>query len=257
MASTALPLGIDIGGSGIKGAPVDLEKGAFATERLRIDTPEGASPGDVFDVVEQVAAHFDDVCGDSPIGVTVPAAVTHGVVRTAANIDGAWIGVDAQKKLSKRLGRPVTVLNDADAAGMAELAYGAAQGVDGTVFVATLGTGVGTVLLVDGVLVPNTELGHIELDGVDAETRTANAIRKAEDLSWEDWAKRLQRYFSAIENLLWPDLIVVGGGVSKKSEKFLPYLDLRAPIVPAKLLNDAGIIGAAWHATRVAEGLAK
>ena len=250
MANTHV-LGIDIGGSGIKGAPVDLEKGAFATDRLRIDTPEGASPGDVFEVVEQVVEHFADLCGDSPVGVTVPAAVTHGVVRTAANIDDAWIGVDAQAELGSRLGRPVVVLNDADAAGMAELAYGAAAGVSGTVFVATLGTGIGTVLLVDGMLVPNTELGHIELDGHDAETRASNAIRKSEDLSWEEWAERLQRYFSAIENLLWPDLIVIGGGVSKKSEKFLPLLDLRAPVVPAKLLNDAGIIGAAWHASRV------
>ena len=253
MSSSPLPLGIDIGGSGIKGAPVDLDKGAFATERLRIDTPEGATPDDVFDVVEEVAAHFADVCGDSPIGVTVPAAVTHGVVRTAANIDPSWIGTDAQAELGRRLGRPVVVLNDADAAGMAELAYGAAAGVEGTVFVATLGTGIGTVLLVDGVLVPNTELGHIELDGHDAETRAANSVRKAEDLSWEEWAERLQRYFGAIENLLWPDLIVVGGGVSKKADKFLPHLHLRAPIVPAQLLNDAGIIGAAWHATRVAQ----
>lgn len=256
MASSPLPLGIDIGGSGIKGAPVGLEKGAFATDRLRIDTPEGATPDDVFGVVEEVAAHFSDLCGDSPIGVTVPAAVTHGVVRTAANIDTSWIGVNAEKELTKRLGRPVTVLNDADAAGMAELAYGAAAGVQGTVFVATLGTGIGTVLLVDGVLVPNTELGHIELDGRDAETRASNAVRKSEDLSWQDWAVRLQRYFGAIEDLLWPDLIVIGGGVSKKAEKFLPYLHLRAPIRPAELLNDAGIIGAAWHAVRVAEGLA-
>ncbi len=253
MASSSLPLGIDIGGSGIKGAPVDLSKGAFAADRLRIDTPAGASPNDVFDVVEQVAEHFAELCGDSPVGVTVPAAVTHGVVRTAANIDDAWIGIDAQAELSGRLGRPVVVLNDADAAGMAELAYGAARGVEGTVFVCTLGTGIGTVLLVDGVLVPNTELGHIELDGHDAETRASSAARKAQDLSWEQWAKRLQRYFSAIEDLVWPDLIVVGGGVSKKSEKFLPLLDLRAPIVPAQLLNDAGIIGAAWHAARIAD----
>ncbi len=254
MARSSLPLGIDIGGSGIKGAPVDLERGVFAAERLRIDTPEGASPDAVIDVVAQVAGHFAGLCDGSPLGVTVPAAVTHGVVRTAANISSTWIGTDAQARLQERLGRPVTVVNDADAAGMAELAYGAAAGVQGTIIVVTLGTGIGTAVMVDGALVPNTELGHIEINGHDAETRAANSIRKQEGLSWHQWASRLQRYFSALENLLWPDLFVIGGGVSKKSEKFLPLLDLRTPIMPARLLNDAGIIGAAWHATRLSGG---
>lgn len=245
-----LPLGVDVGGSGIKGAPVDLLKGGFATGRLRIDTPSGARPEEVLDVIEQVAASFDETCRGAPIGVTIPGVVMHGVVRTAANIDPAWIGFDIAGALRMRLGRSVSVLNDADAAGIAELAYGAARGVPGTVFVATLGTGIGSVVLVDGVLVPNTELGHLEIEGHDAESRAANGVRKMLDLSWEEWAERLQRYFRAVEDLLWPDLIVVGGGVSKKADKFLPHLDLRTPIMPASLRNDAGIIGAAWHATR-------
>ncbi len=246
------PLGIDIGGSGIKGAPVDLTKGVFAKERVRIDTPSESTPKAIIKVVAQVADRFSDLTGDSPVGVTIPGVVTHGVVRTAANIDDGWLGFDAERALSDKLGRAVTVLNDADAAGVAELRYGAAQDVQGVVLIATLGTGIGTVLLVDGTLVPNTELGHLEIDGFDAESKASSAAREREDLSWQGWALRLQRYFSHVENLFWPDLIVVGGGVSKKADKYLPLLDLRTPIIPAKLLNDGGIIGAARLAADVA-----
>lgn len=248
MADKTFPLGIDVGGSGIKGAPVDLSRGEFAAERLRIDTPEHSTPQNVIDIIAGVAETFVAQSGDRPIGVTVPAVVTHGVVRTAANIDDSWIDADAAELLRERLGRPVTVLNDADAAGVAEMQFGAGRGVPATVLLATLGTGIGTALFVDGVLVPNTEFGHIELDGHDAESRAANSARKSEDLSWEEWAERLHRYFSHLEGLLWPDLIIVGGGVSKKAEKFLDLLDLRAKIIPAQLQNDAGIIGAAYQA---------
>jgi len=249
MATTHHPLGIDIGGSGIKGAPVDLALGQFAKDRMRLDTPKVSSPDAVADLVVQIAEHFADDTGDSPIGVTLPAVVTNGVVRTAANIDAAWIGTDARKLLSDRLGRPVTVVNDADAAGVGELHFGAARNADGLVLVTTLGTGIGSALLYNGVLVPNSELGHLEIDGHDAEDQAAASIRSDDSLSWAQWADRLQRYYSHVENLLWPDLIVVGGGVSRKAEKFLPLLHLRAPIVAAQLANSAGIIGAAWLAT--------
>ena len=254
MSSTHHPLGIDIGGSGIKGAPVDLDQGVFAQERLRLETPAESTPKSVAAVVREIAEHFADDTGDSPIGVTVPAVVTHGVVRTAANIDQAWIGTDAEKMLSDELGRAVVVVNDADAAGVGELHYGAARDHEGLVLMTTLGTGIGTALLNRGALLPNSELGHLEIDGHDAETRAASSVRENEDLSWEQWAKRLQWYYSHIENLLWPDLIVVGGGVSKKAEKFLPLLHLRAPIVAAQLQNSAGIIGAAWLAVDRARG---
>lgn len=246
------PLGIDIGGSGIKGAPVDLDRGEFAAERLRIDTPRPSTPEAVAEVVARICEHFAPAAGQSPVGVTVPAVVSGGVVRSAANIDPAWVGTDAQRLLSSRLGRPVTVVNDADAAGVGELHYGAARGSDGLVLMTTLGTGIGSALLNRGVLVPNSELGHLEIDGHDAESRAAESVRGREDLSWEQWAQRLQRYFSVVEDLFWPDLIVVGGGVSKKAERFLPLLHLRAPIVPAQLQNAAGIIGAARLAVAAA-----
>ncbi|MEO6143026.1 MAG: polyphosphate--glucose phosphotransferase [Dermatophilaceae bacterium] len=249
MPTTQHPLGIDIGGSGIKGAAVDLARGQFATERLRIDTPKVSSPAAVADIVAQIAGHFANDIGDSPIGVTLPAVVTNGVVRTAANIDPAWIGTNAQKLLSDKLGRSVTVVNDADAAGVGELHFGAARNSSGLVLMTTLGTGIGSALLYDGVLVPNSELGHLEIDGHDAESRAAANVRDDKNLSWQEWADRLQRYYSHIEDLLWPDLIVVGGGVSRKADKFLPLLHLRAPIVAAQLANSAGIIGAAWLAT--------
>ena len=248
MPTTHHPLGIDIGGSGIKGAPVDLAKGQFAKDRLRLENPKLSSPSAVVDLVVQIAEHFADDTGDSPIGVTLPAVVTHGVVRSAANIDSAWIGTDACRLLSDRLRRPVTVVNDADAAGVGELKFGAAREARGLVLMSTLGTGIGSALLYNGVLVPNSELGHLQIDGRDAEQRAASSAKDDKNLSWQEWADRLQRYYSHVEDLLWPDLIVVGGGVSRKAEKFLPLLHLRAPIVAAQLQNSAGIIGAAWLA---------
>ena len=242
-------LGIDIGGSGIKGAPVDLDKGRFAEDRLRIATPEEATPDAVCEVVGQIAEHFS-VGTDVPLGITLPAVVAHGVVRSAANIDRAWIDLDADRLFSERLGRPVHLVNDADAAGVAELHYGAAKGHRGLVVLTTLGTGIGTALIMDGVLVPNTELGHLEIDGHDAESRAAESVRDREGLDWEQWAERLQVYYSHLESLIRPDLIVVGGGVSKQADRFLPLLDLRTEIIPAKLRNKAGIIGAAHLAAR-------
>jgi polyphosphate glucokinase len=238
-------LGIDVGGSGIKGAPVDLRTGALVAERLRIPTPVPATPSAVADVVAQIAQHFAVQLGDGPIGVTVPGVVTRGIVRSAANIDPLWIGTDADTLITERLGRDVHVVNDADAAGVAEARFGAARDQRGLVVVTTLGTGIGTALLLDGRLVPNSELGHLEIDGEDAESRAAASARESEELSWPQWAARLQRYYGVIEDLLWPALIVVGGGVSRKSDKFLPLLHLRAPIIPAALLNQAGIVGAA------------
>jgi polyphosphate glucokinase len=245
-----LPLGIDVGGSGIKGAPVDLEKGDFAADRLRIVTPLGATPEAVCDVIAQIVDHFDDVRGDSPIGVTIPGVVTRGIVRSAANIDKSWIDFDAQTLLEETLQHPVVVVNDADAAGVAELHYGAAKGQDGLVILTTLGTGIGTALIYDGELVPNSELGHLEIDGHDAETRAASSVKDLEGLSYPEWAGRLQRYYAHLEALLWPELFVVGGGVSKDADKFLPLLHIRTPIVAATLKNRAGIIGVAHLATR-------
>jgi polyphosphate glucokinase len=245
LSKHGLPLGIDVGGSGIKGAPVDLSTGEFAARRERIDTPVPSTPEAVAEVINQIVDHFEDVRGDSPIGVTMPGVVTHGVVRTAANIDKAWIDLEAEPMLEKVLGHDIVLVNDADAAGVAELHYGAAKGQRGLVILTTLGTGIGTALIHDGVLVPNSELGHLELDGHDAETRAASSVKDREGLSYPEWAQRLQRYYSHLESLLWPDLFVVGGGVSKDAEEFLPLLDLRTPIVPAMLKNKAGIIGAA------------
>jgi polyphosphate glucokinase len=245
MVKKGLPLGIDVGGSGIKGAPVDLTEGAFAAKRLRIDTPKSSTPEAVGDIIDQIVDHFEDVRGDSPIGVTIPGVVTHGVVRSAANIDKAWLDFEAEKMLEEKLGHDIVLVNDADAAGVAELHYGAAKGQRGLVILTTLGTGIGTALIYDGVLVPNSELGHLEIDGRDAEDQAASSVKDDEGLTYEEWAKRLQRYYSHVENLLWPDLFVVGGGVSKDADKFLSLLDLRTPIVPATLRNKAGIIGAA------------
>lgn len=241
--------GIDIGGSGIKGAPVDLVVGEFAADRVRVPTPQPATPAAVADAVAEVVASFH-LPGELPIGVTFPAVIQHGVARSAANVDDAWIGTNVETVVANATGRRVHAVNDADAAGYAETLYGAARGQEGTVLVVTLGTGIGTCMVVDGTLVPNLELGHLEIDGKDAETRAADSAREREDLTWERWAKRLQRYFRTVEDLVWPDLIVVGGGVSKKHEKFLPLLDLRTRIVPATLRNDAGIVGAAALARR-------
>lgn len=242
---SGIGFGIDIGGSGIKAAPVHLILGEFTTDRVRIETPQPSTPEAVVSVVKQLVHDFGDASGELPIGVTFPTVIQHGVAMTAANVDRAWIGLDVDTLFSTALNRPAHVVNDADAAGVAEIRYGAGRGINGVVFMATLGTGIGSALFVDGVLVPNTELGHLEVEGFDAETRAADSAREREGLSWEKWAKRLQRYFAAVEALLWPDLIIIGGGVSKRHEKFLPLLDLRARIVPALLRNDAGIIGAA------------
>lgn len=237
-------LGIDIGGSGIKGARVDVEAGELVTDRHRIPTPQPAKPRAVAEVVAQIARHFE---WTGPIGCTVPAVVRHGVVHTAANIDDDWIGTDGSALLSEVTGSRVRLLNDADAAGIAEMRFGAGRKhvSDGVVLILTFGTGIGSALFVDGHLYPNTEFGHLELDGHDAETRAAARLRQDKHLSWSEWIERVDRYLNHIEDLLWPDLIVFGGGISKRSEKFLPKLTLRTPIVAAELRNNAGIVGAA------------
>ncbi len=243
-------LGIDIGGSGIKGAIVDLKKGELATDRLRIPTPQPATPQAVAGVVKQIVDHFADQLGDGPIGITVPAIVSHGVTRSAANIDPSWVDAPAEKIFEDLLGRDITLANDADAAGVAEVRYGAAKKHPGLVIVTTLGTGIGTALIYNGVLIPNAELGHMEVNGKDAETVAAASVRERENLSFEDWAKRLQPFYARLEFLMSPDMFVVGGGVSKHSDKFLPLLDLKTPIVPAQLRNAAGIVGAAYLAAQ-------
>jgi polyphosphate glucokinase len=241
------PFGIDFGGTGIKGAPVDLELGDFAAERERFRTPEKSTPDSVAQIFVELLAKFPDCQG--PVGVTVPGVVRHGVVHSAANIDKAWIGTDADALFTKATGRDVHVVNDADAAGLAEVRYGAAKGRRGLVIVTTLGTGIGSAMVNDGVLVPNCELGHLEIDGHDAESRAANSARTRENLSWEHWAKRLTTYYRTLEMLFSPDLFVVGGGVSKESDAFLPLLDLETEIIPAQLRNKAGVVGAALYAT--------
>lgn len=251
MASTAC--GIDIGGSGVKAAVVDLETGEFTTERIRIETPKPATPEAVAEVCRQLLEQLE-VGPDIAVGVAVPAPVIHGVVPFMANLDPAWAGLNVDELMEKHLGRPVVTLNDADAAGIAEVAYGVAKDVQGTVIVTTQGTGIGSAIIVDGVLVPNTELGHLEIDGYDAEKRASAGQKTLQDLSWKKWAKRLQRYYSHVEMLFSPDLFVVGGGVSKKHEKFMPLLELKTPMVPAVLFNTAGIVGAAYHAARKAQG---
>ncbi|MFI5616494.1 polyphosphate--glucose phosphotransferase [Streptomyces sp. NPDC051567] len=241
--------GVDIGGSGIKGAPVDLEpdRGELAQERHKVATPQPATPDGVAGRVVEVVRHFG---WDGPVGVTFPGVVTGGITRTAANVDKGWVDQDAAGLLSRALGgRPVTVLNDADAAGTAEMTYGAGRGRGGTVILLTLGTGIGSALFTDGRLVPNTELGHLELKGHDAETRASVKAKEDGDLSWERWAHRLQRYLAHVEMLFSPDLFILGGGVSRKPERFLPLIEgIRAEIVPAKLQNGAGIVGAAMAA---------
>lgn len=240
-------LGIDIGGSGIKGAPVDTEAGIFLADRYRLPTPQPSIPEAVGDVVAQVVDHFD---WKGPIGCTFPAVVKHGVVHTAANVDHSWIGTDGQRLLKRKTGQPVCLLNDADAAGMAEMKVGAGKGHSGIVFILTLGTGIGSAVFVNGVLMPNTELGHLELRGKAAEDRASDRARKEKELTWEKWAERLNEYLQLLEFLFSPDLFILGGGVSSKHGKFLPLLNVEAEIVPARLLNDAGIIGAAMAAEK-------
>lgn len=241
-------LGIDIGGSGIKGAPVDLNRGDWATERLRIATPKKSTPQNVAKVVKKIADHFADVTGDGPVGVTVPAVVMHGVTRSAANIDKGWIDFPIEQLFADMIGREVAVVNDADAAGMCEAKFGAAKDQPGLVLMTTLGTGIGTALIHNGALIPNAELGHIEIDGHDAETQASAGVKEKLKLSTKEWIPRIQRYYEVVERLLWPDLIVVGGGISRRSETFLPKLTLNTPVVPAAYHNRSGIIGAAWLA---------
>jgi polyphosphate glucokinase len=243
-----LGLGVDIGGSGIKGAVVDLDTGSLVGERHKLLTPDPSTPDAVAETVAEVIRHFD---WKAPFAATFPAPVTGGVARTAANVDASWVGTNIEETLGAATGLGVTAMNDADAAGVAEAAFGAARGQDGLVIVTTLGTGIGTALIYRGVLIPNSELGHLEVDGHDAEQRASSAARDREELSWGDWAHRLDKYFQALERYLWPDLFVVGGGVSRKADKFLDRLHLRTPIVAAELRNEAGIIGAAVHAATI------
>ena len=242
--------GVDIGGSGIKGAPVDLDRGDLAQERHKVLTPQPATPDGVADGVKQVIDHFG---WTGPVGLTFPGVVTGGsTIRTAANVDKSWIDTDARALFGERLGGlPVTVVNDADAAGVAELNFGAGQGRKGTVILLTFGTGIGSAVFVDGVLVPNSELGHLELHGHDAEKRASSKAREDEDLTWEHWARRVQKYLAHVEMLFSPELFIIGGGVSRKSEKFLPHIEgIKAEIVPAQLQNNAGIVGAAMRAAK-------
>jgi len=245
-AQAGRAIGIDFGGSGIKGALVDLDSGELIGERERIETPADSGPAEVAEVIAELVGRFDDAT--CPVGITVPGVIHHGRVRSAGNIDRAWIGVDADALLTERLRRDVHVLNDADAAGLAEVTYGVARGRRDFVIVTTLGTGIGSAFLYDGVLIPNTELGHLEIDGHVAEHKAANSAREREELSWEEWAERLTRFYQVVDRLFTPDLFVVGGGVSKKADRFLPLVECECELVPALLLNRAGIVGAALWA---------
>lgn len=257
-------LGVDVGGTGMKGGVVRLgegpKTGRLKGERHRIPTPQPATPDAVASVLKEIVDELDSRKGAPsrtlPVGVDFPAAIHQGVCLTATNMDPSWIGTDVDTLFSETLKRPVSTVNDADAAGLAEVRYGAGKGVQGTVLVITLGTGIGSGLFRDGELVPNLELGTIELDGAVAETRASAAARDREDLEWPEYADRLQRYFSYVEGIFYPDLIIVGGGISKRPEDYLPLLDLRSPIVPAALKNNAGIVGAALWATDALAGTA-
>lgn len=241
--------GLDVGGSGIKGAPVDTQSGELLAERVRLLTPQPATPEAILETCVELIRQMG---WDGPVGCGFPGVVKNGVIQTAANIDKSAIGFDFQRGLEEALGNPAQVINDGDAAGLAEMRWGAGKGVGGVVLMLTVGTGIGTALFTGGKLVPNTELGHIEIDGYDAETRAAYSARQREDLSWKTYARRLNKYLTTIELLLWPDLIIIGGGLSKKSEKFLPRLETRTEVVPAKMLNTAGIAGAALAASEMA-----
>jgi polyphosphate glucokinase len=239
--------GLDIGGSGIKGAPVDLKRGELTAERVRVVTPPGAKVPDVAKIAGEVVAGFGY---DGLIGAAFPAVIVDGRALTASNVDAGWIGTDVAGTLSAATGGEVAAINDADAAGLAEMRFGAGRGIAGTAVLLTLGTGIGSALFLDGALVPNTEFGHIEIDGQDAETKTAESAREREDLSWEHWARRVSKYLRHLEAVLWPDLFILGGGVSRKADKFLPLLEgVRTKVVVAQLQNDAGIIGAALWAS--------
>ena len=240
-------LGIDFGGTGIKGGMVDCESGHLVSERIKYDTPAGAHPNDVLDTVTQIIA---DIGGDGsdPLGICYPGVVSHGVTQSAANVSLEWIGFEAQKVFEEKLQRTLVFVNDADAAAFAEVKFGAAQGLEGLGMMITLGTGIGTSLIYQGEIIPNTELGHLQLDGSDAELSVANSAREREGLSFDVWAKRLTRYFSHLEKLFSPDVFIIGGGVSKQHEEFFPLIDIQTPCVPARLLNNAGIVGSALYA---------
>jgi polyphosphate glucokinase len=237
-----LGFGVDIGGTGMKAAIVDLTTGELTSDRRRIATPQPATPAAMADVVRELVEHHG---WDGPLGVAFPSIVRHGVVALAANIDQSWVGVDADALFTQACGHDVTMINDADAAGIAELRFGAGRGRDGVVIMLTFGTGIGSGLFVDGTLVPNTELGHLELDGADAETRAAAVVREREGIGWKEWAPRVERYLRHVEMLFSPDLFIVGGGASKAAAKWLPLIDIDTEIVPAKMRNNAGIVGAA------------
>lgn len=238
--------GVDIGGSGIKGAPVDLDRGDLVEPRHKVLTPHPATPESVADGVVEVVRHFG---WSGPVGITFPGVVTGSVIRTAANVDKSWIDMDAGRVLGDRLSLRATVLNDADAAGVAEMAFGAGRGRKGTVFLLTFGTGIGSALFVDGKLVPNTELGHLELHGHEAEKHASTKAKDDEELSWHHWAHRVQKYLAHLEMLFSPELFIIGGGVSRKADKFIPLIEgIRAEILPAELQNNAGIVGAAMAA---------
>jgi polyphosphate glucokinase len=240
-------LGVDIGGTGIKAAPVDLDTGTLETERIKLDTPQPSEPAAVAGVVTELVRRFS---WTGPVGTTYPGVVQDGIVRTAANVDKSWIGTDARELFGTATGLTVSVINDADAAGLAEMRFGAGAGQKGTVLMLTLGTGIGSALFIDGILVPNTEFGHIEIRGKEAEKRASEFVRAEQALSWGKWAGRVDEYLEHMEMLLSPKLIIIGGGVSRKSEKFIPRLTgLRATVLAATLHNDAGIVGAAMAVT--------
>jgi polyphosphate glucokinase len=240
-------LGIDVGGSGIKGAPVDTRTGKLLAERFRIKTPKGAEPKAVARVVVEIARAFK---WKGLIGIGFPAPIKAGIAMMAANVSDKWIGLNADELFTKVTGCNCTMINDADAAGLAEMKFGAGRGQPGTVIMLTLGTGIGTAIFHRGNLLPNTEFGHLDMNGKDAEHRASDAVRQQEDLSWKKYAKRLNKYLAAMEKLFWPDLFIVGGGISKQSEKFIPLLKIETPVVPAQFLNEAGIVGAALAARK-------
>lgn len=240
-----ISFGIDIGGTGMKAAPVDLSTGELVAERHRLDTPRPAAPAEMAEVARQLVRRHE---WTGPVGICMPSVVSHGIVRSAANIDDSWVGVDAEVLFGEAIGAPVSVTNDADAAGVAEMTWGVGVGRSGVVLCLTFGTGIGSGLFVDGVLVPNTELGHLELDGVDAETRAAASARKRERLSWADWGDRVDRYLRHVVMLFSPDLIILGGGASKQPDKWVDRLDPGCAVVVAKMANNAGIAGAAMLA---------
>lgn len=246
----ATALGIDIGGTGIKAAIVDTDTGELLSQRIKLPTPPGGRPDDIVQTALQLIEQLGGVPDDAPVGVCFPAVVIKGRTLSAANVSKEWIGLDAESLFERAIGRDIHFVNDADAAGYAEAHYGAAKGVSGLVLLTTLGTGIGSALIYDGVLIPNSELGHLIMNGTDAEKRASNAARERGRLSWRRWAKRLQRYYSHLEFLFHPDLFIVGGGVSKSSDLFLPLLRLQTPIVPAVHRNNAGILGAAALAVR-------